>query len=73
MPKHSGFEVLQKIRQSNNSGIAVYAITGDATEKVRQKCLSCGFDGFITKPFKISVILEVLDSYSEDPSAAVSQ
>ena len=73
MPKHSGFEVIKKIRQSNNSSIAVYAITGDATEKVRQKCVSCGFDGFITKPFKISTILEVLDSCHEEASVSMSK
>ena len=73
MPKHSGFEVIKKIRQSNNSSIAVYAITGDATERVRQKCVSCGFDGFITKPFKISTILEVLDSCNEEASVSMSK
>ena len=73
MPKHSGFEVLKQIRQSKNSSIPVYAITGDATDVVRQKCLSYGFDGFVTKPFKISTILEVLDSFSEGTPGLVSQ
>ena len=74
MPKHSGFEVLEKIRQSNNSSIPVYAITGDATDLVKQKCLSAGFDGFITKPFKMSTILEVVHSTSERiPIGCVSQ
>ena len=70
MPKHSGFEVLEEIRQSNNAKIPVIAITGDATELVRQKCESYGFDGFITKPFMISVILEVLDSHNDETSTA---
>ena len=40
---------------------------------VNQKCLSCSFDGFITKSFKISVILEVLDLCSESASRSVLQ
>ena len=72
MPVYSGYEVLEKIRQSNNPSLPIYAITGDATAAVKQKCLSSGFNGFITKPFKIAVILEVLESHSENTTAAVS-
>ena len=61
MPQLSGYEVLEKIRQSKNSRVLVYAMTGDATDQVQRKCLGLGFDGFITKPFKISLIQDILD------------
>ena len=65
MPKHSGYEVFERIRQSNNADVPVYAMTGDATSQVKEKCLSLGFDGFITKPFKIQTIQEILEASSK--------
>lgn len=62
MPIHSGHEVLEEIRKSNRYNVTVYAMTGDATVRVQQKCISVGFDGFITKPFNIDSILEVLQA-----------
>ena len=62
MPKHSGYDVFHSIRQSFNSSVPVYAMTGDATDKVREKCLNLGFDGFITKPFKIQTIQKILET-----------
>lgn len=61
MPNHSGFEVLEKIRKSKVSCVLVYAMTGDATVRAQQKCLSLGFDGFITKPFNMNSVLEILE------------
>ena len=60
MPKHSGYEVCERIRRSANSDVPVYAMTGDATTQVKEKCLNLGFDGFIIKPFKIKTIQEIL-------------
>lgn len=60
MPDHSGFEVFEEIRRSTNPLVLIYAMTGDATAEVQQKCLRLGFDGFITKPFKVGTILDVL-------------
>ena len=65
MPKQSGYEVFQSIRQSVNSGVPVYAMTGDATAQVREKCLEAGFDGFIIKPFKIKTIQNILEAKAE--------
>ena len=60
MPKHSGYEVFERIRRFASSNVPVYAMTGDATTKVKEKCINLGFDGFIIKPFKIKTIQEIL-------------
>ena len=62
MPEQSGFEVFERVRQSFSSDVLVYAMTGDATVEVQEKCLSLGFDGFITKPFEIKTVREILGS-----------
>ncbi len=69
MPKSSGFDVLKEIRNSPNSNVPVYAITGDATVSSQQKCYSAGFDGFITKPFKIKLVVEALESEASTASS----
>ena len=61
MPQQSGYEVFESIRDSVHSEVPVYAMTGDATTKTEEKCLKLGFDGFITKPFKIKKIQEILE------------
>ena len=60
MPAVSGFEVFEEIRQSKYPHALVYAMTGDATKEVEQKCFRSGFDGVITKPFQIHAITDIL-------------
>ena len=65
MPQHSGYEVFERIRLSASLNAPIYAMTGDATAQVQEKCLSLGFDGFIIKPFKISTIEEILGAQAK--------
>lgn len=60
MPMHDGYEVLEKIREMPETKPVVVAMTGDATDTVRQKCEQAGFDYFLTKPFRISEVQEIV-------------
>ncbi len=52
MPEMNGFEACTEIRKSDKS-IPIFALTADAFTEVRQKALKTGFNGYITKPYKI--------------------
>ena len=56
MPKLDGYELIGRIRQSDNEAIRnqpIIVITGAAEEEgVRRKVLELGATDFITKPFK---------------------
>ncbi|PSB20117.1 HAMP domain-containing protein [Phormidesmis priestleyi ULC007] len=58
MPVMNGFEATQHIKAANNSAPVIIALTGSAFEEDRLTALSVGFDDFVRKPFRTSVIFE---------------
>ena len=68
MPKQDGFAVLSMIRNSANGDVPVIAMTGDATDQVRTRCYESGFDGFITKPFRLPVLRDAIEMACDDSS-----
>lgn len=53
LPGKDGFALLQEIRQSPFSGLRVIALTAHAMTGDRERALTAGFDGYITKPIDI--------------------
>src|SRR5690606_16301391 len=73
MPKLNGYDLIQRIRQSENEGIRnqpVIVITGAAEEEgIRRRVLELGATDFITKPFKSTEMIaraEAHASYRRD-------
>lgn len=62
MPERDGYEILDKILQTCTPRPIVIAMTGDATDTVRKKCILAGFDYFLTKPFRIQEIQKIVES-----------
>ncbi len=64
MPEMSGFEATEIIRKREQQGdrkrVAIIAMTANAMEATRQRCLAIGMDDFITKPIKPDVLAERL-------------
>ena len=62
MPETNGFEATQCIRQggSLNSRVPIYALTAHALEGDRQRCLSAGMDGYISKPIDVEAVLKIV-------------
>ncbi len=55
MPKYSGFEVLEEIRQS--SRVPVIMLTAKATEADELKGFALGVDEYVTKPFSPKILV----------------
>ncbi len=61
MPVMSGLVAAEKIRRlelTTNTRIPMIAITANAMIGDKEKCMSAGFDDYITKPFQPSVLIE---------------
>ena len=64
MPVLDGYAATRLLRQweadHNKKRLPVIALTSDAFEKTRQRCLASGMDDVITKPFSIEILQGVI-------------
>jgi CheY-like chemotaxis protein len=63
MPVMSGLLAAEKIRAleaSTNGHIPIIAITANAMLGDKEKCISAGFDDYISKPFQPSALVEII-------------
>jgi CheY-like chemotaxis protein/anti-sigma regulatory factor (Ser/Thr protein kinase) len=72
MPRLSGFEATQQIRKLGTvtSTVPIIALTANAMESDRQRCLAAGMDAYISKPLDADQLLQELLSLvsPEQPS-----
>ena len=75
MPKMSGLEATEQIRQSEkgtSKHIPIIAMTAHAMQGDQEKCLDVGMDGYLTKPVKPRILFEtikkVLRENVDDPA-----
>ena len=71
MPEMSGYEATEAIRErekSDNTGLhlKIIAMTANAMEGDREKCINAGMDDYITKPIKIETLQNTLLGWLED-------
>ena len=70
MPKINGYEALSIHRIAVGDEHAPFiALTADATEDSRRKCLDAGFSGYLTKPVELKELLDLIDKLAFDSSA----
>jgi CheY-like chemotaxis protein len=62
MPECDGFEATLRIRQAEGSSkhTLIIALTANAMQGDREKCLAAGMDDYLAKPFKLSELDELL-------------
>jgi two-component system cell cycle response regulator DivK len=60
LPGKDGFALLSEIRQSRYRSLKVVALTAHAMRGDRERALSAGFDGYITKPIDIRTFPELV-------------
>jgi len=62
MPEMTGYEAAASIRlmEGADRNTVIVAMTAEALEGCRERCLESGMDDFITKPVKLETLVEVL-------------
>ena len=61
MPKMSGVETLQKLKEIPNFHIPVVALTANAITGMKEKYLADGFDNYLAKPMEKEQLIQVLN------------
>jgi signal transduction histidine kinase/DNA-binding response OmpR family regulator len=65
MPIMDGFEATANIRamDDNRSRIPIIALTANAVDGDRDRCLSAGMDGYLSKPFTVEQLRAALEQH----------
>jgi signal transduction histidine kinase/CheY-like chemotaxis protein len=65
MPVMDGFEATQKIRQMDNKvrTVPIIAVTANARDSDKERCLKAGMDGFLSKPVNFQTVKKSIESY----------
>ncbi len=60
MPRMDGIELMRQIRQTYKPSPIIVMLTAIGTPQARQHALSCGADGFLSKPCKARELIDCL-------------
>jgi len=67
MPEMDGFEATWRIRDHRsavlNPGVAVIALTADAMQGDREKCLEAGMNDYLSKPINVAELRAALEKW----------
>lgn len=81
MPEMDGFEATRAIRDwertshigsSPAARLPIVALTANAMQGDRERCLDAGMDDYITKPLNRGDLARVLEAYRRDATSAAS-
>ncbi|WP_019614401.1 ATP-binding protein [Psychromonas ossibalaenae] len=77
MPQMDGLEATGKIREMNLNGVPfsklpIIALTANAMDGDRECCLRAGMDGYLSKPFSVAELFEVLRPWLSASKALTS-
>ena len=69
LPDIDGVEALARLRaDERTASVPVVALTAQAMEGDRERFLSAGFDGYLSKPVNIAEFVATVKHYCEDDS-----
>ena len=72
MPEMDGFEAVVAIRARESltgSHIPIIALTAHAMKGDRDRCLSSGFDDYLSKPIRPGELFQAIENFANSPSA----
>jgi len=76
MPVMGGFEATARIRQRERQGhprTTIIAMTANALEGDRAKCIAAGLDDYLSKPFKLETFIALLQKHCPNSSNVLLQ
>ena len=77
MPEMSGYEATEIIREreatTNTKPVVIIAMTANAMESTKTRCLDVGMDDFIAKPIKPNELLKRLKPWLDDSMTSPEQ
>ena len=63
MPEMDGYEATRTIRMQKNHQPFIIAMTANAMQGDREKCLQAGMDDYISKPIKLEDLVKLLEKW----------
>lgn len=68
MPEMDGYKVTKAIRSlpALKANVAIIALTADAMKEDKEKCLAAGMNDYISKPFRLTEIEQILKKYLKE-------
>lgn len=74
MPRMGGMECVRQLReQYPETRVPIVAVTADAIEDSRERCLSNGFTAWISKPFRVEQLSGLLDEFAPGATSAMGR
>ena len=72
MPVMNGYQATEKIRrwerESGKKHLPIIALTANAFEDNRQRCLAAGMDDFLAKPVNMNLLVAMLNKWVDQPA-----
>jgi CheY-like chemotaxis protein len=63
MPRMDGYELLATLRSSRTfAQIPAVAVTAEAFDGVKERCIEAGFAEYVTKPFDVDALLALIET-----------
>ena len=75
MPVMDGFEATATIRRAERAGqrrVPIIAMTANAMQGDRERCLAAGMDDYLSKPIQIDQLRQLLNQWAGPPAADTS-
>jgi CheY-like chemotaxis protein len=63
MPVMNGYEATTIIRKELQLKTPIIAVTADVTSNVRERCIECGMNDYISKPYNGDELIETVKKY----------
>ncbi|HEX8330785.1 MAG TPA: response regulator [Hymenobacter sp.] len=73
MPVMDGYAATALLRQQLGLATPIVALTANAVKGEREKCLSAGMNGYLTKPFKEEELLKIVGEWTLLQPVAVAE